>query len=37
MRDIARSDAENLAKLLDEDAMTQARIAPAEREREGQA
>lgn len=37
LRDLARGDAENLAKLFDEDAMTQARIATAEREKEGPA
>ncbi|MCB1511141.1 MAG: monovalent cation:proton antiporter-2 (CPA2) family protein [Hyphomicrobiaceae bacterium] len=34
LRDLARSDAENLAKLFDEDAMTQAKIAAAEREKD---
>lgn len=34
LRDLARSDAENLAKLFDEDAMTQARITAARREKD---
>ena len=35
LRDLARGDAENLAKLFDEDAMTQAQIASADRDRDG--
>jgi glutathione-regulated potassium-efflux system protein KefB len=35
LRDHARGDAENLAKLFDEDAQTQAQIAQAEREKDG--
>lgn len=34
LRELARGDAENLAKLFDEDAMTQAKIAAAEREKD---
>ncbi|HUS96120.1 MAG TPA: cation:proton antiporter [Hyphomicrobiaceae bacterium] len=35
LRDLARGDAENLAKLFDEDALTQARIAEADKEKDG--
>jgi len=37
LRELARGDAENLAKLFDEDAQTQAQIASAEREKDGAA